>query len=452
MNLDDFQQQIQHMQERLLLMEQQKQPALSQQQQQELMARTFKELSTAMEELQVANEQLLYVNDELSVAHQRYHDLFEFAPDAYLVTDINGLIQEANCAAATLLNASQPFLIGQPLILYIIKQQRRAFYSKLAELSQVNRVQEWEVCLQPRNSAPITAAITVATVRDREGKSIGLRWMLRDTSERKLAEAEIEKALQKVQKERELNELKSRFISISSHEFRTPLTTISSSAELLERYRDRYSEEKQLTHLHRIKIAVGQMAQLLDDVLLIGKAEAGKLEFNPEPFDLVSFSRDLLAELQLSDQNQHKITFTDQGSCTPTTQGVSQSDNVLPVLDEKLLRHLLGNLLSNAIKYSPRGGAVQLNLTCFDNQAIFKIQDSGIGIPPEDLPHLFETFYRASNVSTIQGTGLGLAIVKQCVDLHRGEITVESVVGKGTTFIIKLPLNDEIGREAGEGR
>ncbi len=449
MNLDDFQQQIQYMQERLVLMQQQKQPTLSQQQQLELMGRAFQELSTAMEELQVANEQLFCINDELSVAHQRYHDLFEFAPDAYLVTDINGLIQEANCAAASLLNTSQPFLIGQTLIRYIIKQQRGAFCSQLTELSQVDRVQEWEVCLQPLNSTPITVAITVASVRDREGKTIGLRWMLRDISERKRAESKIEKALQK---ERELNELKSRFISISSHEFRTPLTTISSSAELLERYRDRYSEEKQLTHLHRIKIAVGQMTQLLDDVLLVGKAEAGKLEFNPEPLDLVSFCRNLLAELQLSDQNQHKITFTYQGICTLTIQGTNQSNDVLPILDEKLLRHLLGNLLSNAIKYSPSGGAVQLNLTCFDNQAIFKIQDSGIGIPPEDVPFLFETFHRAINVGTIQGTGLGLAIVKQCVDLHRGEITVESVVGKGTTFTIKLPLNDEIGREAGEDR
>jgi PAS domain S-box-containing protein len=437
------------MQERLVLMQQQTPPTLSQQQQLELMARTFEELSTAMEELRSANEQLLYVNDELSVAHQRYQDLFEFAPDAYLVTDPYGLIQEANCAAATLLNIPQWFLMGTPLFLYIIQQHRQAFSSKLAELGRVDRVQEWEVCLQPRDSTLITVAITVAVVRDQEGKSIGLRWMLRDISDRKVAEAEIEKALQK---ERELNELKSRFISISSHEFRTPLTTISSSAELLERYRDRYSEEKQLTHLYRIKTAVGQIAQLLDDVLLVGKAEAGKLEFNPEPLDLVSFCRDLLADLQLSDQNQHKISFTYQCSCTLTTQCTVNQNNSFPLLDEKLLRYILGNLLSNAIKYSHRGGAVQLNLSCFDNQAIFKIQDSGIGIPPEDVPHLFETFHRASNVGTIQGTGLGLAIVKQCVDLHRGEIKVESVVGKGTTFTIKLPLNDEIGREAGEDR
>jgi PAS domain S-box-containing protein len=281
-------------------------------------------------------------------------------------------------------------------------------------------------------------------VHDEQGKVYRFAGISEDITSRKQAEFETYKALQR---ERELGELKSRFISMTSHEFRTPLTTIQSSAELLERYRDRLSEEKQLAHLHRIQTAVERMTQMLDDVLIVGKAESGKLEFQPTPIDVVQFCRNLVEELQLTAKNQHKINFIHQGDCTLAAQGTSEEGSgelihSLPLVDEKLLRHILGNLLSNAIKYSPGNRSVQFNLTCLNDKAIFQIQDQGIGIPPEDLPRLFESFHRARNVGTIQGTGLGLAIVKQCVDLHKGEITVASEVGKGTTFTVTLPLTN----------
>lgn len=272
-------------------------------------------------------------------------------------------------------------------------------------------------------------------VRDEQSRIYRIAGIAEDITARKLAEVEMATALEQ---ERELSELKSNFIAIASHQFRTPLTTIASSAELLERYRDRLSQEKQLTHLSRIQTAVGQMAQLLDDVLLVGKAGAGKLEFNPTSIDVVQFCQDLVEELQLSDKNQHTITFVHQGNCTKAVEGMA---DLLPLLDEKYLRHIFDNLLSNAIKYSPDGGRVRFELTCFGDRAAFQVQDEGIGIPPEDLPHLFESFHRARNVGTIQGTGLGLAIVKQCVDLHGGELLVNSEVGNGTTFTVTLPLN-----------
>jgi len=240
------------------------------------------------------------------------------------------------------------------------------------------------------------------------------------------AEAEIRKALEK---EKELNELKSRFISMVSHEFRTPMATILFSAGLLETYSAKWSEEKKQVHINRIQSAVQHMTNLLNDVLLIGKAEAGKLEFNPHPINLESFCQELLEDVKLTDKNQHQIIFT--------SEGVGESAK----MDEKLLRHILSNLLSNAVKYSPANTTINFHLQCPDKAAIFKIQDAGIGIPPEDLTHLFEPFHRATNVGTIQGTGLGLAIVKRSVDLHGGEITVQSEVGVGTIFIVKLPLS-----------
>jgi PAS domain S-box-containing protein len=267
-------------------------------------------------------------------------------------------------------------------------------------------------------------------VRDETGNGLKVVGYWADISDRKRLEAELRQALAK---EKELNELKSRFISMTSHEFRTPLSTILSSAELLEHYRHKWSDDKQLTHLHRIQTAVKHMTQMLNDVLIIGKAEAGKLNFNPAPLDLITYCQNIVEQVQLNARNQHTISFGSEFSSLPAC------------MDEKLLGHILNNLLSNAIKYSPTGSTVTLTLTCEDNQSVFlAIQDMGIGIPSEDLPLLFESFHRATNVGNIQGTGLGLAIVKKCIDAHQGEITVISEIGVGTTFTVKLPLQNKI--------
>jgi PAS domain S-box-containing protein len=261
---------------------------------------------------------------------------------------------------------------------------------------------------------------------DELGNLIEFQAVGRDITQLKQAEAEILKALEK---ERELSELRSSFMSLVSHEFRTPLTTIQSSAELLERYNKRLSEEKKHNHLIRIQSAVRRMTQLLDDVLTIGKAEAGKLRFEPVPMDLVAFCSSIVETMQISAGSQPKLAFVIQGECT----------NVR--MDEKLLAHIVTNLLSNAIKYSPHGGTIQFDLVCTGESAVFRIRDSGIGIPQKDVEQLFESFMRASNVGSIPGTGLGLAIVKKCVDLHGGNISIDSEVGVGTTFTVTLPLN-----------
>lgn len=278
-------------------------------------------------------------------------------------------------------------------------------------------------------------------VHDQNGLLYRFVGIAEDITERKMAEFEVCKALIK---ERELNDLKSRFVSMTSHEFRTPLTTIQSSAELLEYYYQS-NDERHLRHLSRIQTAIAHMTQMLDDILIIGEAEAGKLDFKPTPLDLVEFCRYLVEELQLSIKNQKLIVFNYEDNCIRQSQNQEQQLAHAPLflLDERLLRQILSNLLSNALKYSPIDSTVQFDLTCSNNTAIFNIEDHGIGIPQEDLSRLFEPFHRAANVGTIQGTGLGLAIVKQCVDLHRGEITVDSCAGS-TTFTVKLPLNSAI--------
>jgi signal transduction histidine kinase len=167
---------------------------------------------------------------------------------------------------------------------------------------------------------------------------------------------------------------------------------------------------------------------LLDEVILVGRADVDRLECLPTPLDLESFCQQLVEEARLEVSSLHQVELSLQGDFSET------------LWDESLLRHIFSNLFANAIKYSPQGGIIRLEVIAQDNLAIFNLIDHGIGIPPDDLVKLFQAFHRASNVGKISGTGLGLAIVKRCVEAHGGDIFVESEVGVGTTFSVKLPL------------
>ncbi|MGV0024485.1 PAS domain S-box protein [Phormidesmis priestleyi] len=259
------------------------------------------------------------------------------------------------------------------------------------------------------------------------GSCIDITERMRVEDERKQAEIEIRKALEK---ERELSELKSRFVSTASHEFRTPLSTILSSADLLEFYAGDWTAEKQIEHIQRIQSAALNMNNLLNDILVIERAEAKKLNFEPAQIDLLTFCRSLIDEMQLNDQGNHPLILEVQNWIKPQTAH----------MDRKLLRQIFSNLLSNAIKYSPSGSTIVCRLTGEANRAIFEVQDQGIGIPSEDQVRLFEPFHRGTNVGTTSGNGLGLAIVKQSIEAHQGQISVHSQEGVGTTVRVILPL------------
>jgi predicted ATPase/signal transduction histidine kinase/tRNA A-37 threonylcarbamoyl transferase component Bud32 len=250
-----------------------------------------------------------------------------------------------------------------------------------------------------------------------------------DISNRKKTEVEIITALVK---EKELAEIRSRFISMTSHEFYTPLNIINSSAQLLERYE--WSREVQFEQLQNIRQGVRQINSLIDGVLTIAKSDAAKLQFNPVRIDLIEFCHQLITEMQLDNGNLSQIEFSlENNDCQDGTDCIAY-------LDPILLKLMMSNLLSNAIKYSPQGGQIQLKLKPFINCIIFEVQDYGIGIPLKDQSQLFSQFHRASNVSSIPGTGLGLSIVKKCTDLHSGTVTFTSKVGIGSNFKIILPI------------
>ncbi len=253
-----------------------------------------------------------------------------------------------------------------------------------------------------------------------------------DITERKRMEREQiagERLRLQLHKEREVLQMKENFVATMSHEFRTPLAIIMSSKESLTHYFDRLTAEGRQEKLHNIEEQTRHIISLLDDVLLLGKAQARKLQFRPTEMDFAVFCQKLFEQIQLTDKAGHAYQFTCQGTFE-TMQG-----------DEQLLHHILINLLSNAVKYSPPESTVRLELLREGDEAVLRVCDEGIGIPLEDQAHLFEAFYRASNTQKIKGTGLGLAIVKESVLVHGGTITCESVPGEGTIFTVRLPIS-----------
>jgi signal transduction histidine kinase len=230
-----------------------------------------------------------------------------------------------------------------------------------------------------------------------------------------------------LEQEREQRLLKVKLIAMLSHDFRTPLTTIVSSADLVSNYADRLDDERRIKHMNRIKSSAHLLEQMLDDMLIIARMETGNLVFNPEPLAVEPYFQRMVEEFQMLYQETHQILFE------------SHFDGTI-LADPRLLRQVGSNLISNAIKYSLQGSEVRVILDNKQGQCILMVQDQGIGISEGDQTRLFSAFQRGSNVGNISGTGLGLAIVAQAVDLHGGSVRVESEVGSGTTIIVSIPI------------
>nr|WP_242038645.1 ATP-binding protein [Chroococcidiopsis sp. [FACHB-1243]] len=438
----------------------------------ELAADSLEELGVTLEELQVAEEELIQQNQELATAcelveaeRQRYQELFEEAPDGYLVIDPQGTIREANSAATRLLNVKQPFLIGKPLINYIPKSDRSAFRSQLNWLHQLERVQDWEVRLMPRRSLPFDAVLTVTTIRNQVGQPISLRWLLRDMTERQRAEAEIrtlnaqleqrvsdrtaqleaanhfkDEALWREQAARAEAEaarteaeaasrIKDEFLAIVSHELRSPLNAILGWARLLQsRSFDENQTKKALEVIERNAKA---QTQLIEDLLDISRIIRGRVRLFTRPTNLVQAI-------------EAAIDTVRPTAVAKTIQISSWLDSEVSIVsgDPDRLLQVVWNLLSNAIKFTPVGGRVEVKLTSVNSHAQIQVTDTGQGIAPDFLPYVFERFRQAESTTTRAhgGLGLGLAIVRNLVELHGGRVRVESPgEGQGATFIVQLP-------------
>jgi PAS domain S-box-containing protein len=250
-----------------------------------------------------------------------------------------------------------------------------------------------------------------------------------EVRERKKAEEEVRKAFER---EREVNDLKSKFVSIASHEFRTPLSAVLSSASLINQYKEKGELEKVSKHVARIKSSVNHLTSILNDFLSLGKLEEGKVDVNNEVIPVNDFLKEVREELLETLRPGQDIIV----------------DERLPALeiksDIRILRNIFFNLISNASKYSAAGKKIYMEVHQRDDQVIFDIRDEGIGIPSQDFKHMFDRFFRASNAGETQGTGLGLNIVRRYVELLDGSVAFSSRYGEGSTFSVTLPLNNTL--------
>ena len=364
-------------------------------------------------------EQALRRSDE------RFRRVVENALDIITIIDTEGYIYYASPSVTTVIGYSPEELIGKNFFDYIYGDDLGKASHGIIDVWQ-NSIAVLPIEFRYRHqngSWRVLEAVSQKFIDDAPEPRILVN--SRDITERKRL-SEMSLALER---ERELSAIKTRFFSMASHEFRTPLSTVLAAAQLIENSPSVWQDaNKRSRNLLRIQNSVKNMVQLLDDILTINRAETGKLEFNPKMLRLEKLCRHCVEEIQLSAGSEHQITFD------------YPQDGVRICLDEKLMRSIMANLLSNAIKYSPQGGEVNVLLQFFADRVQIQITDNGIGISSDDLNQLFEPFHRGQNVRRIPGTGLGLVVVKKCVDLHDGQINIFSQLNLGTTVKVTLPL------------
>jgi PAS domain S-box-containing protein len=399
--------------------------------------------------------------------------LFENATEGIILTNHLGVIILANPAAEEIFGYQQNELIGHPVELLIPRKLREGhvklrsnFYAEPQHrqmgwgrdlFAQKKSGEEFpvEVSLSYYSKGDqkyVIAFVIDITHRKKIEESMHLQQRkLEDvTNQVKSLNAELERkveertlilkeALQKLEqsqtelsealdKERQLNEIKSRFVSMASHEFRTPLSTVLSSASLLGKYTRTEEQDKRDRHINRIRDAVKNLNDILEDFLSLGKLDEGKIGAVSAPFDLKDFIEETIDEVKGLLKPGQKINFQHTGASVVNS-------------DKKLLKNILLNLVSNAIKFSDENTEIDLASSIVGEEASIKVADRGIGISKEDQAHLFSSFFRGQNAVNIQGTGLGLHIVKRYLDLLGGGLRVNSVLDKGTTITIFIPVN-----------
>ena len=399
--------------------------------------------------------------------------LFAHATEGIILTNSQGKIILVNPAAERIFEYKADDIIGSHVEM-LIPMRYRGGHEKLREgfyHDPQNRVMGWGRDLYAQKSTGENFPVEVSLSHYKQGTEIFVIAFVVDITHRKEIErsmllqrqqlenvtneirqlnAELEmkveertlilkEALQKLEqsqkelsealdKEKQLSEIKSRFVSMASHEFRTPLSTVLSSASLLSKYTKTEDQPKRDRHIHKIKESVKHLNDLLEDFLSLGKLDEGKVGANPVPFDLKELIEDTIEDMKgLLKNNQH-FEYLHTG-------------DTLMNSDKKLLKNILINLLTNAIKFSEEDGTITVSSSISKENATIVVKDQGMGISEEDQQHLFSSFFRGKNALNIQGTGLGLHIVKRYLDLIGGNVHLQSVLQQGTTITLTVPVN-----------
>lgn len=352
---------------------------------------------------------ILIVDDEKSVVKQVRILLQTYGYTASFLLKPEMLFQrlEHEVFDLILLDVNMPTIDGVTLLKHI-KENQKYLHIPVIMLTADTNDQMLEKCFQAGAIDYINKPISELVLKNRINSSLSTH--------------------QYIQKLKELNEMKSSFVSMVSHDFRNPLNNINLTCEYLENRHQKLSASSFQKRMDRIKKMVNRMNKLMEEVLVLGKFDVGKLKFHPLEINLNKFCEEVIEDIQEGREEPFPVIFT------------KNKNNNSAITDETALQHICSNLLSNAIKYSPNGEKVYFNLICDQAHFIIKIKDNGIGIPLEAQEHLFEPFNRAGNVGELAGTGLGLSIVKRSIELCQGTIAFESQEGVGTTMTVTVPL------------
>lgn len=373
---------------------------------------------------------------KLKAQAENVENLIRKANAAIVATDSRGYITNWNEHCTRIIGFTKDEVYTKKIIDVVIHPSGRTDFSNLIQrVLQMESIHNYEVPISTKSGKKLSFLMSATPQVTTNGQAVGITFVGQDITElieyRNLLEEKIEERTtelrQALRKEKELVEMKSRFVSIASHEFRTPLSSIQFSANFLKQYSHRIEKQERDQKLDNIVNQVEHMAGLLDDVLTIGKGEAGKINLITSKIRLHDFVLKIVEEVGHSTKNTHTI-MTDLNG----TPSVIETD-------EKLLRSILSNLLTNAIKFSPGQDKVYMSLLNMGDKIQIQVKDKGMGIPQDELDRIFEPFLRGRGVSSIPGTGLGLSITKKAVDLLQGTLKAESRPDAGTTFTVQMP-------------
>lgn len=363
------------------------------------------------------------VEKELRQSRELYRTLAEAAHDIIFLVSSEGLMEYANEYACLALGLDPGKVVGMPAGQFFPQDFSANYLQMFHEVHEINQPIYKESPFV-RGKEESWLGTWLVPIHNERGEIISILGISRDISEQKKADDALKRALQN---ERRLAEIRSNFFTMTSHQFRTPLSTILLSAELMNKYGQRWDDQKRTEHIGRIQAAARRINSMLEDILVIMRLDSGRYMCLPKEFDLVAYIEQAICELADNDQGQHQLVFE------------HEVDELPVYLDPEVLHRVVDNLLSNAIKYSPSGTCVTIQVKTEGQNIRLEVTDQGIGIPERDLKYLFQPFQRGSNAGEYPGSGIGLAIVQRSVELMQGDVALHSKEGQGTTFVVRFP-------------
>lgn len=370
--------------------------------------------------------------DELTKQNNFQKIFLDTIPNPVFVKNRFGQYTEVNKAFLELFNVEKEEIIGQDITSIAAGEVVEISQKEDYKLFEDGGTSITETSVN-KNDDVISMLEYKASFGSEENQTEGIAGILVDISERKKME---EKIYNSLKKEQELNEMKTNFISMASHEFRTPLTSILSAAEMLELFGKEWPIDKCNSYLKKIQNSVMKMKELLNDVLEISKTERGAIKLDPQKNNLYETTKDVIENIHKQYPSSHKIKLN------------INTEFKEYVFDKTIITHILENLISNAIKYSPDNSTICIEINNNDEHISFTVLDQGYGIPEEDLKKIFEPFFRSKNCEMEKGSGLGLAIVKRYVEMHNGIMNVKSELNKYTRFYFEIPIKNQASKEA----